>query len=124
MEPPIPLQSNCEYLEAALAEYVRDERPMPSAICGRLAAVYRALERFDDEVMLLEQYRESQVDDIARARFEARLGKARTLAERMRRRESGAISSVRDILARPNPYRRIRSNRAPPATRDATLNAP
>ena len=103
------LQSNCEFLELTLEEFLRDARPLPSAVCGRLAAVYRALGRFDDEVHLLEQYRESQVNDIARARFEARLGKARTLAERMRRRESGAISSVRDVLARPNPYKRIRN---------------
>lgn len=109
MQTATALQSNCDFLEAALDEFVRAARPMPSSICGRLAAVYRALGRFDDEVHLLERYRESQVNDIARARFEARLGKARTLAERMRRRDSGAILSVRDVLARPNPYRRIRT---------------
>lgn len=109
METATPLESNCELLETALDEFVRAERPLPSSICGRLATAYRALGRYDDEVLLLEQYRESQVDDIARARFEARLGKARTLAERMRRRDSGAILSVRDVLARPNPYRRIRT---------------
>lgn len=102
-------QSNCDSLEAELDEFVSGAQPLPSSICGRLAAVYRALGRFDDEVILLEQYRESQVDDIARARFEARLGKARTLAERMRRRDSGAVASVREVLARPNPYRRIRT---------------
>ena len=58
---------------------------MPGWICGRLASIYRTLKRYDDEVMLLERYRESQTTEEARTRFDARLSKARAIADRKRR---------------------------------------
>ena len=49
-----------QLLEEALEASVRARPEMPGWICGRLASIYRSLKRYDDEVMLLERYRESQ----------------------------------------------------------------
>ena len=91
-------------LERALEAAAR--RPeMPASICGRLAALYRTLGRYDDEVGLLERYADSHVADDLRARFTARLSKARALAERHRRFDTGALRTVREsrIRARKRP---------------------
>ena len=90
-----------DLLEEALHACMSDGVPLPGWLCGRLAALYRTLERFDDEVRLLEDYRDTQVVEDARTRFDARLCKARTIAERRRRRDNGALASVRDVIARP-----------------------
>jgi hypothetical protein len=73
---------------------------MPAWICGRLAAVYRSLDRHDQEVELLERYCESGVTDEASARFRARLSKARAIADRARKTESGALQTVREVRSR------------------------
>lgn len=88
-------------LEEALAASERASPELPGWLCGRLAALYRTLNRYDDEVRLLERYRESQTSDEARSRYDARLSKARTIAERKRRSDSGALSSVRKVLGTP-----------------------
>jgi len=79
---------------------------MPGWLCGRLASVYRSLKRYDDEVMLLERYRESQHSEDARTRFDARLSKARAIAERKRRAETGALETVREVRRRSSQRRR------------------
>jgi hypothetical protein len=86
--------------EQALAEALRQSPVVPDFICGRLAALYRRLGRYDDEVELLESYRDTQVSDRARMRFDARLSKARAIAEKRSKRESGALESVRAIKKR------------------------
>ncbi|MDB4881227.1 MAG: hypothetical protein JWL60_2673 [Gemmatimonadetes bacterium] len=88
-------------LEEALAASERVNPELPGWLCGRLAALYRTLGRYDDEVLLLERYRESQTSEEARSRYDARLSKARTIAERKRRSDSGALSSVRKVLGTP-----------------------
>lgn len=108
-------------LEEALAASVAMSPVLPGWLCGRLASVYRTLGRLDDEVRLLERYRESQADDDARTRYEARLSKARTLAERRRRPESGALSSVRHAMRAP---RRPRAALEAPAAGDLPEDAP
>jgi hypothetical protein len=92
-------------LEEALDASARIDAVLPGWLCGRLAALYRTLERYDDEVTLLERYRDSQVTEEARVRYDARLSKARTIAERKRRNDSGAVASVRRVIARPRPDR-------------------
>jgi hypothetical protein len=92
-------------LEEALNASARIDAVLPGWLCGRLAALYRTLERYDDEVALLERYRDSQVTEEARVRYDARLSKARTIAERKRRSDSGAVASVRRVIARPRPDR-------------------
>lgn len=88
-------------LEEALAASERVDAELPGWLCGRLAALYRTLCRYDDEVRLLERYRESQSSEEARSRYDARLSKARTIAERNRRSDSGALVSVRKVLGTP-----------------------
>jgi hypothetical protein len=85
-------------LETTLELYTRTTPELPGWLCGRLAALYRALKRYDDEVVLLERYRESQSSEDARTRFDARLSKARAIAERKRRTETRALSSVRRVI--------------------------
>jgi hypothetical protein len=97
-----------EALEAARATGPQ----MPGWLCGRLAALYRTSGRYDDEVRLLERYRESQNAEEARTRYDARLSKARTIAERKRRSDSGALASVRASIGRP----RTRRGRKSPTT--------
>ncbi|HEU4723524.1 MAG TPA: hypothetical protein VFS59_19375 [Gemmatimonadaceae bacterium] len=79
---------------------------MPGWICGRLASIYRTLKRYDDEVELLERYRESQTSEEARTRFDARLSKARAIAERKRRSSTGALETVRQVRHRSSLRRR------------------
>jgi hypothetical protein len=85
-------------LEATLELYALTTPELPGWLCGRLAALYRALKRYDDEVALLERYRESQSSEDARTRFDARLSKALAIAERKRRTETRALSSVRRVI--------------------------
>ena len=93
-------------LKSNLEQAIRDDGEMPAWICGRLAAVYRSLDRNDQEVELLERYCESGVTDEASARFRARLSKARAIADRRRKAESGALQTVRDVQTRSRSRRR------------------
>ena len=95
--------------ESALAEALLDQPQLPGFICGRLAAIYRREGRYQDEVDLLERYRDSQTEEDARARFNARLSKALALAEKYRMRDSAALASVRAIKKSPK-----RAHRATP----------
>lgn len=83
--------------ESALSASLSAHPQMPGFVCGRLAAAYRRDGRYQDELELLERYRDSQTDDDARARFDARLSKARALAEKHTKRDSAALASVRAI---------------------------
>jgi hypothetical protein len=85
-------------LETTLDLYALTTPELPGWLCGRLAALYRGLNRYDDEVTLLERYRESQSSEDARTRFDARLSKARAIAERKRRTDTRALSSVRRVI--------------------------
>ena len=109
-----------QLLEEALAASLAVRPVYPGWLCGRLAALYRTLGRHDDEVLLLERYRDSQESEEARTRYDARLCKARTIAERKRRRNSGALDSVRASLERP----RARRSRSTPAKPAAPVPAP
>src|SRR3954470_9057998 len=82
-------------LEATLEVCAADAPALPGWLCSRLAALYRTVERYDDEVRLLERYRETQTNEEARTRFDARISKARAIAERKRRTDTRALSSVR-----------------------------
>jgi hypothetical protein len=93
-------------LEEALEASLRVRPEMPGWICGRLASIYRSLKRYDDEVMLLERYRESQSSEEARTRFDARLSKARAIADRKRRPLTGALETVRQVRTRSKERRR------------------
>jgi hypothetical protein len=95
-------------LEEALEASLATRAELPGWLCGRLAALYRTSGRYDDEVRLLERYRESQNAEEARTRYDARLCKARTIAERKRRSESGALASVRAAINRPRTRRGAR----------------
>lgn len=88
-------------LEEALQASRGTTPELPGWLCGRLAALYRTLGRYDDEVHLLERYRDSQSSEEARSRYDARLSKARTIADRKRRTDSGALLSVRKVLGTP-----------------------
>jgi hypothetical protein len=85
-------------LESTLDLYACTNPELPGWLCGRLAALYRALKRYDDEVVLLERYRESQSSEDARTRFDARMSKARAIAERKRRTDTRALSSIRRVI--------------------------
>lgn len=100
-----------QMLEEALAACAAAGGPLPGWLCGRLAAQYRSVGRYDDEVNLLERYRSTQDDDVAVTRFDARLGKARILATRVGNNDNGALASIRDILGRPKPKRGSRVGR-------------
>lgn len=93
-------------LEEALEASLRARPEMPGWVCGRLASLYRTLKRYDDEVELLERYRESQTSEEARTRFDARLSKARAIAERKRRPLTGALETVRQVRHRSSQRRR------------------
>jgi hypothetical protein len=99
-------QTAARLLEEALAASVSARPEMPGWICGRLASIYRTLKRYDDEVELLERYRESQSSEEARTRFDARLSKARAIAERKRRSSTGALETVREVRHRSSLRRR------------------
>src|SRR5215217_993816 len=96
-------------LEEALDASIRVRPEMPGWICGRLASIYRTLKRYDDEGELLERYRESQTSEEARTRFDARLSKARAVAERKRRPITGALETVRQVRHRSRQRRRTPS---------------
>jgi hypothetical protein len=85
-------------LESSLDACTRVSPELPGWLCGRLASLYRALGRHDDEVLLLERYRESQDSEDASSRFDARLSKARAIAERKRRSDTRALSSIRCVI--------------------------
>jgi hypothetical protein len=111
-------------LEEALAASIRANPVYPGWLCGRLAALYRTLGRYDDEVNLLERYRDSQTSEEARTRYDARLCKARTIAERKRRTQSGALESVRASLGRPRTRRPRRvASAAEPTVKASSLDA-
>ena|SRR5688500_18467829 len=99
-------QSAARLLEEALAASLRSRPEMPGWVCGRLASIYRTLKRYDDEVELLERYRESQTSEEARTRFDARLSKARAIADRKRRPVTGALETVRQVRHRSSQRRR------------------
>ena len=100
------LTSAARVLELALEEGTGDRGEMPAWICGRLAAAYRSLARYDEEVGLLERYCDSQLSEDASARFHARLSKARAIADRRRKPETGALESVRQVRSRSRDRRR------------------
>ena len=102
------LTSAARMLEVALEQATTDLGEMPTWICGRLAAVYRSLARFDEEVALLERYSEAQQSEEAGARFRARLSKARAIAERRRKVDTGALQTVREVQSRSRSRRRGR----------------
>ena len=108
-----------QLLEEALEASVRTRPEMPGWICGRLASIYRSLKRYDDEVMLLERYRETQTTEEARTRFDARLSKARAIAERKRRPVTGALETVRQVRRRSKERRRGPARAAAVATTSA-----
>jgi hypothetical protein len=91
-------QSAVRLLEEGIVASLAVRAEMPGWLCGRLAALYRTMGRYDDEVLLLEQYRDSQSSEEARSRFDARLSKARTIAERKRRTDNGALASVTKVI--------------------------
>lgn len=99
-------ETAAQLLEEALEASVRTRPEMPGWICGRLASIYRSLKRYDDEVLLLERYRESQTSEEARTRFDARLSKARAIADRKRRPVTGALETVRQVRRRAKERRR------------------
>lgn len=97
-------------LEEALDASVRVRPELPGWVCGRLASIYRTLKRYDDEVALLERYRDSQTSDEARNRFDARISKARAIADRKRRSDTGALATVREVRVRSSQRRRTPSS--------------
>ena len=99
-------ESAARLLEEALEASLRVRPEMPGWVCGRLASIYRTLKRYDDEVELLERYRESQTSEEARTRFDARLSKARAIADRKRRPTTGALETVRQVRHRSSQRRR------------------
>jgi hypothetical protein len=107
-------QTAVQLLEDALEASIARRPELPGWLCGRLAALYRTLGRYDDEVLLLERYRESQTSEDARTRYDARLSKARTIADRKRRTDSGALLSVRASMERPRTRRSSRNAASAP----------
>jgi hypothetical protein len=87
-------------LEAALAASEEVSPVLPGWLCGRLAALYRTQGRYDDEVHLLERYRESQLSEDTRTRYDARLSKAQAIAHKKRRTDSTALDSIRVLTRR------------------------
>ena len=83
--------------EAALAMALAEGDGVPGFLCGRLAVLYRKAGRLEDEILLLEGYAMNQESETLLNRFVSRLGKARALAARVVRRDSGALASVRLI---------------------------
>jgi hypothetical protein len=109
-------------LEEALEASMRVRPELPGWVCGRLASIYRTLKRYDDEVMLLERYRDSQSSEEARTRFDARLSKARAIADRKRRPDTGALATVRQVRKRSSLRRRSPSPSS--TSRSMSLSAP
>jgi hypothetical protein len=111
-------------LEEALEASQRVRPELPGWVCGRLASLYRSLKRYDDEVALLERYRDSQSSDEARNRFDARISKARAIADRKRRSETGAVATVREVRVRASQRRRTPSSSAAVSPRRVDHFAP
>jgi hypothetical protein len=111
-------------LEEALEASVRVRPELPGWVCGRLASIYRTLRRYDDEVALLERYRDSQTSEDARSRFDARLSKARAIADRKRRSDTGALATVRQVRVRSSQRRRTPSPSATVSVHGAREFAP
>jgi hypothetical protein len=90
-----------QLLETAMEVCTATAPEIPGWLCGRLAALYRTLKRYDDEVRLLERYRDShhQSHDTG-TRFDARLSKARALADRQRRSDTRSLTSVQKVPRR------------------------
>jgi hypothetical protein len=82
-------------LELALSRCLADVPVVPVSLCRRLASLYRELGRYDDEVRLLERYRDSQIDAANRMRFDARLQEARELALSRTPHDSSASIAAR-----------------------------
>lgn len=96
--------------ERALAAALLENEAMPSFLCGRLAQLYRQTGRHADEVELLERYQLSQRSERERARFDARLSKAKALVHKTSRSsECGALSTIRGFG--PSSYARRKSMR-------------
>ena len=87
-------------LESTLEVCAAANPELPGWLCGRLASSYRMLKRYDDEVALLVRYRDSQRSEEARVRFDARLSKARAIAERQSRSDTRLLASVRIAVNR------------------------
>ena len=100
------LTSAAMLLENALDQATDDAGQMPAWICGRLASVYRSLGRYEEEVSLLERYCDSEISEEAGSRYRARLSKARAIAERRRKTETGALRTVRAVRTRSRGRRR------------------
>ena len=100
-------QRAVQLYEEALMAALQVSPEVPAFLCGRLAMLYRSLGRHADEVALLERYRDSQLSDDARSRFEARLSKARVLAIKHQPKDSTALTSIRTIRS-PLESRRLR----------------
>ena len=86
--------------EQAFCRALTGGTEIPASIVGRLAVIYRRLGRFDDEIFLLERYRDSLTDDDLQARYRARLAKAYALASQHRISDSVALASVRAATER------------------------
>lgn len=102
------LRAAAELLECAIEHAAVEEGALPAWAFGRLAAIYRSMGRHDDEVALLERFCESSVTEEAKSRFVARLSKARAIADRKRRFESGALDTVKEAKSRLRKTRRGR----------------
>lgn len=109
------LVAAAQLLERAIEQGVSAQGAIPAWACGRLAAIYRSMSRYDDEVALLERYCDSSVTDEAKSRFVARLSKARAIAERRRRLDNGALKTVKEAKSR---LRTVRATK-----REASLRA-
>lgn len=97
--------------EQAVRSALSVKAELPASVVGRLAVIYRRLGRFDDEIFLLERYRDSLSDEELQSRYRARLAKAYALAAQHRPPESGALASVRASTERSASKRR-RSSRS------------
>ncbi|CAN5142649.1 hypothetical protein BH09GEM1_BH09GEM1_19890 [soil metagenome] len=107
--------------EDAFSQALASGSELPSFLVGRLATLYRRLGRFDDEIYLLERFRDSLVNDDLQARYRARLTKAQALAAQHRMSDSVALASVRASRERSIGKRRIRRSQA---GADAALRLP
>lgn len=96
--------------ERAFCQAIEVGTALPSFVVGRLAVLYRRLGRFEDEIFLLERYRDSLVDDDLQARYRARLTKAYSLAAQHRGSDSVALASVRASTERSIGKRRVRNS--------------
>ena len=100
------LSSAVLLLEHALDQATTDAGEMPTWICGRLATVYRSLGRYEEEVRLLERYCDSELCEEGGSRYRARLSKARAIAERRRKADTGALRTVHEVRMRSRGRRR------------------